>query len=121
MQLYDCKVRLNGSVANEVVKHEITAAEIMVLRALHGEDSVVDIKAGRMDKRSHTEERQRLYGIYANGNTLNAETMGPRMAMLRGMFGHDTADLPVKLPDEYAAVPEVPTRTVVEDPNALVD
>jgi hypothetical protein len=120
MQLYDAKVRLNGSVANEVNKHSITAAEVMILRALHGEDAVVNIAPVGEEQRPHLQERQRLYGIYANINTLTAEALKPRMDMLRGMFGHDTADLPQRLPDEVPDASAKPVRTKVEK-TALVD
>jgi hypothetical protein len=121
MQLYDCKVRLNGAVANEVRKHAVTAAEIMILRALHGEDAVVEIVPVGEEVRAHLSERQRLYGVYANPNILTAEALKPRMEMLRGMFGHDTADLPQRLPGEIPNATAKPVRTKVEKPVELVD
>lgn len=42
MQLYNCKVRLHGSLYNEVRKEAITAAEIAVLRAIHGQEGGID-------------------------------------------------------------------------------
>ena len=43
MRLYDCHVRLGGITSSEVPKHDITAAEILILRHLHGDDGVVRI------------------------------------------------------------------------------
>ncbi len=43
MRLYDCHVRLGGVTSSEVPKHDITAAEILILRHLHGDDGVVRI------------------------------------------------------------------------------
>lgn len=97
MQTYDCKLRLGGNVANEVRKADVTAPEIFVLRALHGEDAVSEIVPKAMDRRSHEEERQRLYGIYANPEQNNAETVARKIAMFRGLFGHDTMPLPKAL------------------------
>lgn len=119
MQTYDCKVRLGDSVSNEVRKTDVTAAEVMVLRAIHGEGAVSDIVKKKMDKRSHAEERKRLYAIYANPEDNNAETVAKKVAMIRNLFGHDALDLPVKLPEE----PEV-KRTVVksdEKPDNLME
>lgn len=106
MQLYDCTIRLGGSVLNEVPKTGVTAPEIMVLRALHGGDAVVKITKAGSDKRRHQDERQRLYTTYANPEINNAETVAQKMTMLRNLFGHDTIDLPTKLPDEAPAKPE---------------
>jgi len=42
MQLYNCKVRLHGSLYNEVRKDNITAAEIAVLKIIHGQEGGID-------------------------------------------------------------------------------
>lgn len=101
MQTYDCKIRLGGAVTNEVRKAGVTAAEIMVLQEIHGADAVSDIVAGKMDKRSHAEERRRLYDTYANPETNNPETVAVKVGLIRGLFGHDALDLPIKLPASY--------------------
>lgn len=44
MRLYDCHVRLGGKTSNEVPLFAITAAEIIVLRHIHGDDSVVRVE-----------------------------------------------------------------------------
>lgn len=44
MQAYKAMVNINGSHSHQVVKSKLTAAEILVLRAIHGQDSVRDIK-----------------------------------------------------------------------------
>lgn len=67
-QLYSCKVRLNGSLINEVPK-EITAPEYQVLKVIHGppggEDPVLDIKmVDRMLKHDDPTERERLNSLY---------------------------------------------------------
>lgn len=43
MQLFDCKVRLAGNALNEVIKQDVSAPEVEVLRALHGFESVLDL------------------------------------------------------------------------------
>src|SRR5581483_6989217 len=74
MQLYSCKVRLSGSLYHEVPKTEVTAAEIAILRAIHGftdpetgnidPSCVVDIVATGNVDRSDAEERDRLSIVY---------------------------------------------------------
>lgn len=64
MQRCSVTVRLSGDVGNTVPKTGVSVAEIVVLRAIHGEDAVVDIKATHNDKTPHREERDRLSVIY---------------------------------------------------------
>jgi len=64
MQLYNATVRVGGSLFNEVPKFGVTAAEIEVLRRVHGGDSVVRIVARGEDKRDDETERARLQRVY---------------------------------------------------------
>ncbi len=50
MKLYSCKVRLGGSVVNEVRKDSVLAAEIMLLRGIHGGDAVLEVRLDGEDK-----------------------------------------------------------------------
>lgn len=90
MQLYECVVRLGGSLLNEVRKSDVTAAEITVLRALHGgNDTVVQIKPTSTVKRDDYEERDRLNTVY--GRALAKEQ---HLGSLDRLFGHETVPLP---------------------------
>lgn len=92
MQLYDCKVRLNGNMLSESVKKDVTAPEIIILRALHGHDEgVIDIRPTVMDKRPHADERERLEQVY-----------GPKVVF--ETFGLPHLKLPIKLDDVAAYV-----------------
>lgn len=98
MQLYNCTVRLSGSMLNEVVKTGVTAAEIKVLRALHtsaeaGVDVVHKIEAaGRVD-RSDEDERARLVEEYGEGiaNNENVKT-------INNILGFEGNPLPKTIP-----------------------
>lgn len=101
MKLFDCTVRLDGSPLNEVNKTEVTAAEIAVLRALHGADAVINIKASLDDKqkpkvvkRANIEERRRLHEIYASNQSLTAVDAKKKLEMMTGLFGHESMPLP---------------------------
>jgi hypothetical protein len=68
MQTYSCLVglrsgELEGPVLTEVSK-EVSAAEIAVLRHLHGEDAVTAVAPLTMDRRPHGAERERLALLY---------------------------------------------------------
>lgn len=96
--LYSAKVRLGGSVLNEVPKSDLTAPEIEVLRMLHGDDAVVEIKEQAVKaKRSQAEERQRIYSVYANPTALSALQLKSKLDAIRGLFGHDRMPLPVSI------------------------
>lgn len=71
MQIYSAKIRLGGLLHHEVRKDELTASEIIVLRGIHGDDAVVDVKplsngdGSLYDvKRSSKAERARLLALY---------------------------------------------------------
>ncbi len=107
MKLYNCSVRLNGSLQNHVHCAAVTAAEIYLLRHLHGQsenagEPVFDIKS-TLDadghpmaiNRSDAQERARLASIYSLG-----EVSGARLvASVLGVAG---VPLPQELPDVEA-------------------
>ncbi len=98
-KLYGCKLRLGGSVLNEVRKDDVTAAEIEMYRALHGSDAVLEIKATGEVKYSDREERERIVSIFANPAKVTAEALKKKMLMIRDAFGHDRNPMPKELDD----------------------
>ncbi len=64
MKTYHGIVRLGGNINTQVAKDEMTAAEVMVLRYIHGDDAVVNLVGGADADRSPEEERERLELIY---------------------------------------------------------
>ena len=64
MDLVNCEIANGGDRGNTVVRFGVTAAELAVLIALHGEDAVFNIEpAGKIDRRNR-EERERLRFAY---------------------------------------------------------
>lgn len=96
MQLYNCHVRLGNTITSEVPKYEVTAAEILIFRAIHGNDAVVRVQPIRQDRRAHAAERDRLEHEYGPG--LRAQRI-----TLESLFGHDHMPLPVSLDPEGEA------------------
>jgi hypothetical protein len=64
MQRANCLVSIGGDHGNTVPKWLCTAAEIAVLREIHGDDAVNEIEPVDEIKRSNREERGRLLAIY---------------------------------------------------------
>lgn len=64
MQLANVMVAIGGDTGNTVGKFGVTASEIAVLTAIHGDGSVFDIEATGSDTRTNRSERERLFSIY---------------------------------------------------------
>lgn len=65
MQLLNCLLALGGDLGNTVPKTRITAAEAMLLRAIHGDDAVHDVlPLDEEVRRSPREEINRLAALY---------------------------------------------------------
>ncbi|HEV2155409.1 hypothetical protein [Bradyrhizobium sp.] len=64
MQTANILLSLGGHHGNTVPKFGVTAAEIAVLRAIHGDESIKDVEPGHVIKTTHRTERDRLLGIY---------------------------------------------------------
>lgn len=66
MQIANCLVAVGGDQGNTVPKYGITATEIAVLRAIHGEDAVKDVEPVGEIQRSNREEISIVKTRYAN-------------------------------------------------------
>lgn len=76
MQVVNCTVAIAGDMRNTVAKENITVAELIILRELHGHDAVRNIQVvGKASVDSH-EERERLAGIYAKPPTIVRDVLG---------------------------------------------
>lgn len=64
MQIASVLVAIGGDLGNTIPKHGVTASEIAVLRAIHGEGAVSEIKPIGDVKRTNSEERNRLLTRY---------------------------------------------------------
>jgi hypothetical protein len=80
MKLYSCKVRLHGEVKDEVHKVGVTSAEMKILKVIHGDDAVVDVKQTGEVERSESKERERLEMIY--GEKRVVQSFGARVASM---------------------------------------
>lgn len=63
MEYAQIEVRLAGSLENTVIK-EVSAAEIPVLKHIHGHDAVINIKRTRVEEVDSRVERERLERQY---------------------------------------------------------
>lgn len=72
MQTANIMLALGGDQGTLVPKYGVTASEIAVLLAIHGNTSVLDIEPGDDIERSDREEIRRLNDIYGR-----AKTQGP--------------------------------------------
>lgn len=68
MQIASCEVRLSGDLQNSVPMARVTVAEIAILRAIHGAESINKIVPLGNDRRSHSDEFRRLATKYTATN-----------------------------------------------------
>jgi hypothetical protein len=107
MKLANCMVALGGDMGNTVLKYGTTAAEIAVLRAIHGDDAVFDVEPTAADAlnedgrpRTNRQELARLKLVYAR------DPNGQPARIIAGMFPgaaarvHEGFD-ELELPEEF--------------------
>ena len=84
MDIASITLSLGGDDGNTVPKFGVTAAEIAVLRTIHGEASVKDVEPSGEISRSNRAERQRLVDVYGQARFGNdkpvVETLFPGVA-----------------------------------------
>lgn len=96
-KLYSCKLRLDGSVLNEVPKTGVTAAEIEMLRGLHGSDAIVSLKDAGSVERSDAEERARIQALFINPLLDAPPRLKAKNEMFATLFGHKSQPMPKTL------------------------
>lgn len=86
MRFYTCRINLDGDVRHVVQKRGVTAAEIQVLQAIHGQASVYEIALEPQNKsRDNTphkavaEQLDRRYGRVRVGSDNNPRPVLPQV------------------------------------------
>jgi hypothetical protein len=93
MQFCNVTLKLNSDNNFQLAKDGVTVAEIVVLRALHGEEAVVDIQPTRVLKGySGVSEKQRLLTIYGADKDANAK-------LVESLFPGAVPRMPTSLQD----------------------
>jgi len=76
MQVCNCTVAIGGEAGMTVLKNFVTIPEILVLRAIHGEDAVRNIEVTANEDIDSNEERSRLLSIYKMPEGIVKDTLG---------------------------------------------
>jgi hypothetical protein len=103
-------VALNGDITFTVFKQDVTVPEIAILRAIHGPDSVRDIKPLHMDKRSHSEERSRLMHEYGNAKDHKDESIFEKLFPGLSPLPVHFKDIGIEIADEEPVIQEEKPR-----------
>lgn len=116
MRQFACKVRLNGSLYNEVPKTEVTIPEILILRVIHGGEAVTDLHEMAQVKRTDAEERDRLANIYGAAIKNRAEIVGGLGALIgfAGALPDNAPGIPLAGKAAKAKAEKTETETVEE-------
>lgn len=107
MDYYNGKIRLSGSLLNEVQRERLTAPEVLLLRRIHGEDAVLNLEKVDSQSVNHQAERQRLYLEYPAA--INADA---KRHYVEELFGPNHNDLPTSVPG-VAISPQKPGKRTV--------
>lgn len=126
MNVFNAKIRLAGSIGNEVHKWGLTVPELIILRVLHGTDGVVDIQHAGIADIDDIEERERLSTVYDEGLMNLGDDAKTSVSK---MFGGDYNPLPSELRgyagsfsakdgflEEFQEVPYVPQEDITMTP-----
>lgn len=118
MQTANILLSLGGDHGNTVMKFQVTAAEIAVLRAIHGDESVREVEPVGHVKRGHRQERERLVAIYGRAKDPEqkpiVEGLFPGVAA-RVFETLDELDLDESF---YKATGRLSAQSVTVDPNS---
>lgn len=80
LEVANIMLALGGDAGNTVPKYRITAAEVAVLRLIHGNESVTDIEPVGHEERTHRQELTRLTDRY--GRNIEGRTQAPAVMQL---------------------------------------
>ncbi len=110
MRMYNCHVRLGNTTTSEVPKFGVSAAEIILLRHVHGAESVVKIEPKNRATASHSAMRADLRSKY--------ELSEHKRGMVDSLFGPPHMPLPENLnADQEAAISEAVAAKEAEEDN----
>lgn len=97
MQECNCTVRHGGSLLHTIPMTGVTPAEILILRRIHGEDAVVDIRPIRMAKTRQEVEWARLAEKYDRASSFTSAPGEENQPLMARMFPGAVHRLPVSL------------------------
>jgi hypothetical protein len=92
MHYYKTKIRLSGSVNNEIWK-VVSAPELLLLQFIHGQDAVTDVKEIKNERIDLYAEKNRLKDLYNKSLLKREQTVDNIFGALAG--------LPERLPEEH--------------------
>lgn len=93
MRVYDIDFSPGGRIEIQIPKAGVTAPEILLLRHIHGEDAVKNVRPRTMDRRPHADEFERLVASYS---------VPERPGRVERFFGV-MPGMPIKLPVALSA------------------
>lgn len=114
MELADVLVALGGDKGNTVPKR-VTAAEILVLRQIHGDDAVFDIRPADHSEIRPREELARLRGEYGGAKDQNGDALIERVYPGANPPVPTTLD-DLELPEEFYAATKRANDVELERP-----
>lgn len=104
MHIANVMVALAGDQKNVVPKTRVTAAEIAVLQAIHGNDAITEVEPLGDIKRTNREERERLFIIYGKAKDHDDRAIVTQMFPGVAARVHETLDELELAPEQFKAI-----------------
>jgi hypothetical protein len=102
MQTASILLAIGGERDMQVPKFGVTPAEVMLLRAIHGEEAVTDINIIGDEDRNSRAERERLFSLYAKSDPSGAFKLPVLDALYPGVSSRlPTEFSELELADEF--------------------
>lgn len=103
LQTANFLLALGGDIGNTVPKYGVTAGEIAVLQAIHGQDAVHELEPAGQVERSHRDELERLRGVYGNATDGQGQRVIDIVYPGRGARVVETIDELGLVPEQFKA------------------
>lgn len=98
MQLCNLTLRHGGSLTSTVMMTNVTPAEILILKRIHGDDATVEIRPTKVDKnRRNDDEWERLALKYDRASTFVSSPGEERKPLMEQLFPGVMKKLPTTL------------------------
>lgn len=108
MDLVNAEIRLGGNQLTSIWKTDLTIPEVIVLKACHGEGSVVNAEqGGECQDRPDNQERERLVQIYG---PIVFELWPGRSPQLPRTYADIIDEIPIKENPEALKAPPKPAK-----------
>lgn len=97
VEIFNCRLRLAGNINHDIPKPLVTMREMRLMRAMHGEDSVIEIKPADP---AHAEIDEREEYMHLSRQYTNTSDPMSGRKVVEKVFGVELSEYPQWLEDQ---------------------